>query len=239
VFHGIDQLIVPVELTRTLLDVIQEDSELTTLDHYINEFSLENNISDTLAITVLAPINAAWNSSDVIESLLGDIVEGQIIQQVWTTDALVDGAVLQSTNGQQLNVTRSGNDIFINGAKIIKGDILAENGVLHIMETVVLDYNTVAPPPVVAPTLQPVTNYPTPTLALPTVPTFAAIGSNGTACEARSGSACPPSGLNRTVIHFRPTDPPTPPTTSAAGVMSQASTVIVVMLSAVLVMAMM
>jgi uncharacterized surface protein with fasciclin (FAS1) repeats len=41
--------------------------------------------------------------------------------------------------GATLAVTQTGNDLFVNGVKIIKSNVIAKNGVVHYMEKVCSD----------------------------------------------------------------------------------------------------
>jgi len=54
---------------------------------------------------------------------------------------LFDGQKLRTVQGKNLTVTRRGNDTFINGAKITTLDLLAENGVVHVIDGYVFSYD--------------------------------------------------------------------------------------------------
>jgi len=47
---------------------------------------------------------------------------------------LFNGQKLRTVQGKDLTVTKRGNDTFINGAKITTLDLVAENGVAHVID---------------------------------------------------------------------------------------------------------
>ena len=47
----------------------------------------------------------------------------------------------KTVNGQELTITTSGSTVMINDAKVVKADIQASNGVIHVIDTVLLPKN--------------------------------------------------------------------------------------------------
>ena len=41
-------------------------------------------------------------------------------------------------NGQQLDIVVRGGKVYVNGAKVVTADIAASNGVIHVIDTVLL-----------------------------------------------------------------------------------------------------
>ena len=50
------------------------------------------------------------------------------------SSSLFNGQKLRTVQGQNLTVTKRGNETFINGAKITTVDLIAENGVAHVID---------------------------------------------------------------------------------------------------------
>ena len=44
----------------------------------------------------------------------------------------------KTVNGQNFTVSKSGNDLMIDDAKVIKTDIMASNGVIHVIDEVIM-----------------------------------------------------------------------------------------------------
>jgi uncharacterized surface protein with fasciclin (FAS1) repeats len=99
-------------------------------------------------VTILAPINkAVLNAPKEIlsnDELVNSILSYHIIpKQILYTGLLLDNVVTAKTlNGEQLIFTKDGNDIYVGNvnirAKIIMPDILAYDGVIHVIDTVLL-----------------------------------------------------------------------------------------------------
>jgi uncharacterized surface protein with fasciclin (FAS1) repeats len=97
--------------------------------------------------TVFAPTDAAFASlpDGTLESLLADPT-GQLTEillyhvvagEVLAAD-VADGLEASTLQGSSLGFAVDGNAVTVNGASIVATDILASNGVIHVIETVLL-----------------------------------------------------------------------------------------------------
>jgi uncharacterized surface protein with fasciclin (FAS1) repeats len=50
----------------------------------------------------------------------------------------VKSGAVKTVEGQSLNVVASSSGVTVNNAKVIKTDIMATNGVIHVIDTVVM-----------------------------------------------------------------------------------------------------
>ena len=95
--------------------------------------------------TVFAPTDAAFAKlpPGTLESLLKDkqkltsiltyhVVPGKV------TAAEVRPGQVKTVQGQPLNFTKDGNAVMVNNAKVTSADIMVSNGVIHVIDTVVL-----------------------------------------------------------------------------------------------------
>jgi uncharacterized surface protein with fasciclin (FAS1) repeats len=48
------------------------------------------------------------------------------------------GAKPATVNGQMLDIALRGSDVYVDGARVVKTDIVASNGVIHVIDAVVL-----------------------------------------------------------------------------------------------------
>jgi uncharacterized surface protein with fasciclin (FAS1) repeats len=103
--------------------------------------------------TIIAASNSAFNAlpSGTLDRLqkpeniapLTSIMNYHIISGSLLTSQLTNGQKIKTTNGQELLVSIDGNNIYFVGAKgdkalVTKADIKAQNGVIHITDTVLL-----------------------------------------------------------------------------------------------------
>ncbi|MES2799693.1 MAG: fasciclin domain-containing protein [Bacteroidota bacterium] len=153
VVHSIDAVILPVE---TVADIAIDSPAHSTLVAAVIEARLLPALTDPLSqLTVFAPTNDAFNAA--LTSL--GLTAGQLLAAPNLADILlyhVLGAEVVSTslsNGQiatplnaanTLKVTLDGANVFINQAQVSAADLQAENGVVHVLNAVVLPNETVA-----------------------------------------------------------------------------------------------
>lgn len=97
--------------------------------------------------TVFAPTNAAFAKlpAGTLEDLLKP--ENKAKLAAILTYHVVSGKVLaadvktmkaKTVNGKELDIKVDGSNVTINGAKVVKTDILGKNGVIHVIDTVLI-----------------------------------------------------------------------------------------------------
>jgi transforming growth factor-beta-induced protein len=99
------------------------------------------------SFTVFAPNNTAFaNAKSILDILmetgnktkLDDTLKYHIVNSKLLVGNLTDGQIIQTLNGLPLKVRIIKGETYINNAKIIQGDINASNGVIHILDEVLL-----------------------------------------------------------------------------------------------------
>lgn len=126
-----------------LLEVIQDDSDFSTLAGIIEDLGL----SDALAnqqLTVFAPTNAALEAvSDVIPTLSDDDLT-QIVQYHLTEGAVLSTDLeasqdVEMVQGEVTLIEATGSGVLINGSsQVVKADLEATNGVVHGIDQILL-----------------------------------------------------------------------------------------------------
>ena len=61
-----------------------------------------------------------------------------VVKGVTFSSGLKDGQELKTAQGDQLKVKIVGGEVFINGAKVVVADVLTKNGVVHIVDGVLV-----------------------------------------------------------------------------------------------------
>jgi uncharacterized surface protein with fasciclin (FAS1) repeats len=149
-----------------VLDVARNTEELSTFTSLADTANIMNSLSRGGHFTIFAPSNEAWEalperlgmSMDELlanPALLRQILRYHIVAQQYTAADLSTSLdaeghrFLRTLQGSQILVTGNANGLFLNenlllqdtGASIVMGDLAASNGVLHVIDTVLL------PPP--------------------------------------------------------------------------------------------
>ncbi len=136
---------------KNIVGVAVGSKDHTTLVTAVKAAELVDVLSNTGPFTVFAPTNAAFNKLPVgtVESLLKadkkealqDILQYHVSVGVYQADALQDGQVLGQVNGSNITITKKEGKTMINGTATIIASVPASNGVIHIIDAVLL------PPP--------------------------------------------------------------------------------------------
>jgi len=123
-------------------------SELSTLVTAIKAADLVEALKGKGPFTVFAPTNAAFAKlpAGTVETLLKpenkDKLKGILLFHVHAGAAVKAADVktmsLTTLNGKALNVVVSDDGVKVNDAKVIKTDVVANNGIIHWVDTVIL-----------------------------------------------------------------------------------------------------
>jgi transforming growth factor-beta-induced protein len=146
VIHVIDTVLLPPESVGSIVDIAVADGRFTTLATALEAADLIETLSNEGQFTVFAPTDDAFAKlpEGTVEALLEDIPA--------LTDILlyhvVDGKVLaadvvaleeaETLLGENVSIRVEGDMVYINDAQVILTDIMADNGVIHVIDTVLL-----------------------------------------------------------------------------------------------------
>ena len=136
--------------TTTILDVAIEAGDFTTLIAAIDAAGLTSTIDDASAtLTVFAPTDAAFAllGGAAINDLLADpdalsdillyhVVSGTALDSAAATDAV--GTTIEMANGDRVGVSAKNDSLFLNLSKVTATDIQADNGVIHVIDAVLM-----------------------------------------------------------------------------------------------------
>jgi transforming growth factor-beta-induced protein len=154
VVHVIDAVLLPPVGTNTVVDIIVNSPDHNTLEAAVLAAELAGTLSGDGPFTVFAPTDAAFAAlpDGTVDALLADIPALTSILTYHVVGAnalstdLSDGQTITTLNGEEVTVTINADGVFINNAKVTVADILADNGVVHVIDAVLL-------PPVVTNTV--------------------------------------------------------------------------------------
>lgn len=129
---------------KNLIDTAREQANLSDFVEAVVKAGLVEKLSEQGPYTVFAPDNEAfeefkrefkdeWDDATKLQKvLLFHVVSGKFMSR-----DLKNGTMLETLEGENLTigVAPDGN-ITVNGAKVLKSDIIASNGVQYIIDTV-------------------------------------------------------------------------------------------------------
>lgn len=145
-----------VSFTQTVYDIIQSSANHTTLKAAIDAAGLDTDLKDANAeLTVFAPTDAAFTAaltnlgitaSDLLASAdLKNILLYHVLGAEVLSTNLSNGQIAQPLNAANtVKVTLDGSKVFVNQAEVSAADLTADNGVVHVVDAVLLPGETVA-----------------------------------------------------------------------------------------------
>ncbi len=149
VVHVIDAVLLPpAPPTNTILDVIQNSPEHMLLAAAVDAAGLAGALSGEDTLTVFAPTDAAITA--LVEALeitpadllaletLGDILQYHVVAGLAMSTDLSDSQMIATLLGPDVTVTINDEGVFINDAQVTVADIMADNGVVHVIDAVLL-----------------------------------------------------------------------------------------------------
>jgi uncharacterized surface protein with fasciclin (FAS1) repeats len=130
---------------KTVPEVIASDPELSTLSKMISDAGLTQTLSGAGPFTVFAPTNAAFKA--VPAKTMDELTKNkEMLTQVLTYHVIpakagaadVKQGSVKSVNGANLALSRAGTYVTVEDAVVTKSDLNATNGVVHVVDRVLL-----------------------------------------------------------------------------------------------------
>lgn len=138
----------PINDEKNIVELAVSTDFLSTLVAAVTAGDLAGTLQGDGPFTVFAPTNEAFAAlpAGTLESLLKPENKDQLVAiltyhvvagNVMSTD-LSDGMEATTVNGSKIKIGVSDNGVTINGAKVTAADIKAANGVVHVIDQVIL-----------------------------------------------------------------------------------------------------
>lgn len=149
VIHAIDRVILAVEPEpelKTIAEIAAETPDLSTLVGLVGAAGLGDELSGPGTFTVFAPTNAAFEAvgQDTLDALAADpqaltaVLLYHALGTVERASDLLTQPMVTSLQGGALTITAENGEVRINGALVVMADIEASNGVVHVIDAVLL-----------------------------------------------------------------------------------------------------
>lgn len=140
-----------VEVTPNVVEIAVGSADHTTLVAAVTAAGLVDVLSGDGPFTIFAPTNAAFAAlpAGTVESLLLEenkdqltsILTFHVVSGNVLAGDLSDGQVVTTLQGQELTVSIADGVVKINGATVVVADLVGSNGVIHVIDTVLLPSN--------------------------------------------------------------------------------------------------
>ncbi len=142
--HVIDTVLLPLDI----VDIAAGNSDFSTLVTALTAADLVETLQGTGPFTVFAPTDAAFAAlpAGTLDSLLLpenkdtliDILTYHVAPGGFRSELLTGQSQINMVNGDNAGLSLSGSSLLIDGATVSTPDIIAANGVIHIINQVIL-----------------------------------------------------------------------------------------------------
>ena len=131
---------------KNIVQVAAENGNFNTLVAAVKAAGLAETLSGPGPFTVFAPTDQAFAKlpPGTISALLADkeklasILTYHVVSGKVVASQITNGAMPVTVNGQKLDITIRGGNVFVNGAEVITADVMASNGVIHVINGVLM-----------------------------------------------------------------------------------------------------
>jgi len=133
---------------KNIVQVAVENGNFKTLVAAVQAAGLAETLSGPGPFTVFAPTDAAFAKlpAGTVQALLADkeklasiltyhVVSGRVVAADITR---MNGAMPATVNGQKLDIKVRGGNVYVNGAQVTTADVSASNGVIHVIDGVLM-----------------------------------------------------------------------------------------------------
>jgi uncharacterized surface protein with fasciclin (FAS1) repeats len=133
---------------KSIVEIAAESGNFKTLVTAVKAAGLAETLQGPGPFTVFAPTDAAFadlpagtiesllENTDALTSILtyhvvsGAVMSGDIVRS--------NGANPATVNGAKLDIVLRDGKVYVNGAQVVTADIVASNGVIHVIDSVLM-----------------------------------------------------------------------------------------------------
>lgn len=133
---------------KDIVDVAASNPDFSTLVAAVKAAGLVDALKGDGPLTVFAPTNAAFAKlpAGTVENLLKpenkdmliDILTYHVVSGKIMASDVVKVESAQSLMGQSIKVNVTGGKVMVNNANVVATDVAASNGVIHVIDAVIL-----------------------------------------------------------------------------------------------------
>ena len=149
VVHVIDSVVAPPTTPESVVTIVTESELHTTLETAVVAAALDDDLSGDGPFTVFAPTDEAFDAlpAGTLDELLEDpegelayILQYHVVPGSYFAADLSDGMQLATLQGTSITINFLGDIVLINGtASVVETDLESRNGVVHVIDEVLLD----------------------------------------------------------------------------------------------------
>lgn len=153
VIHGLSEVLLPPTMTQNIVENLASDDRFTQLVQAVTDAGLVEALSGEGPLTVFAPTNAAFDAIDTSGLTIEQLASVLLYHVAGENVILENGKAVTTLNGAGVLLTITEEERKVNDANIEEDDIVASNGLIYVIDAVLLP-PTETPAPTAAPTTE-------------------------------------------------------------------------------------
>ena len=147
IIHVVDKVLMPPVELVDIPSVAQSTQIHTALVAALSKADLVTTLQGDGPFTVFAPTDDAFNAAgidlttyDTPEEIaaLADILTYHVLSGAVKSTDLTDGMTAEAVNGDELSFSVNTDGVMVNDANVVSADVIASNGVVHVIDAVLM-----------------------------------------------------------------------------------------------------
>ena len=130
----------------SLLDVLRDDGRFTTYVGALEQTGLDQMLAFNGDFTIFAPTDAAFaqlppatrDAAFSDTNTLRQLLLHHMLLSKWQTNVIGGWDVAHSIVGKQIEVSFRSGALYLDDARVIEGDVVADNGLIHVVNQVLI-----------------------------------------------------------------------------------------------------
>jgi uncharacterized surface protein with fasciclin (FAS1) repeats len=134
---------------KNIVEIATSKDDFSTLATALTEAGLVETVQDAESLTVFAPTNDAFaklpeGTLDTLllpenkEQLTSILTYHVVPSKIMAGDIAMGTTEVETLQGDTLTVTKTEDGVMVDGANVTMADVKASNGVIHVIDTVVM-----------------------------------------------------------------------------------------------------
>ena len=133
---------------KNITDSISENKRLQKLNEFITTANLSSDLVEYENLTLFAPLDDAFAALSAKtyygylkqenRGKLESLVNFHFVEGVYTTESINDVVMKKSVDGNDLEIKKINGILYVNGAEVVEPNIKFSNGVIHLINKVLI-----------------------------------------------------------------------------------------------------
>ncbi len=131
---------------KTIVDIAVSDSSFETLTALLGEAGLVDALNQPGPLTVFAPTDEAFAKvdADTLQALKSDkalltkVLTYHVVSGKYKAEKVIKKSELTTLAEIPVPISTNAEGVYIGGAKVVQADVAASNGVVHVIDTVLI-----------------------------------------------------------------------------------------------------